>query len=153
MSKARRRRPYLEKRARAAARRNAVQALYQWEMNQQPVQRVIDEFRAERAELQKADKEYFGELVGGVATHRDELAQRLAPHLSRPLEQLDPVERAVLLLAMYELSFRLEIPWRVVVNEAIELAKLFGAEQSHRFINGVMDAAARVIRTAEIGAA
>jgi N utilization substance protein B len=153
MSEVRRQRPYLGKRARAAARRNALQALYQWEMNQQPVERVIEEFRAEREELRKADQEYFGELVAGVAGHRDHLARQLGPHLARPLEQLDPVERAVLLLAMYELSFRLEVPWRVVVNEAIELAKLFGAEQSHRFINGVLDAAARVVRTAEIGAA
>lgn len=153
MSEPRRQRPYLEKRARAAARRNAVQALYQWEMNHQPVDRIIKEFFNERPEMQKADPTYFSEVVLGAATHRDELAQRMAPYLARPFDQLDPVERAVLLLAVYELSHRLEVPWRVVVNEAIELAKIFGAEQSHRFINGVLDAAARVIRSAEIGAA
>lgn len=153
MNEPRKQRPYLEKRARAAARRNAVQALYQWEMNRQPVDRIIGEFFNERSEMQKADPTYFSEVVLGVATHRDELADQLAPHLARPFDQLDPVERAVLLLSMYELLYRLEVPWRVVVNEAIELAKIFGAEQSHKFINGVLDAAARVTRAAEIGAA
>lgn len=153
MSEPRKPRPYLEKRARAVARRNAVQALYQWEMNHQPVDRVIAEFFNERPEMQKADPTYFSEVVVGAATRRDELAGQLDPHLARPFDQLDPVERAVLLLAMYELLYRLEVPWRVVVNEAIELAKTFGAEQSHKFINGVLDAAARVIRSTEIGVA
>lgn len=153
MTATRKPRPYLEKRARAAARRNAVQALYQWEMNHQPVERVIAEFCDERPEMQKADPEYFGDVVRGVVAHREELAARLGPHLARPLEQLDPVERAVLLLAMFELAHRPDVPWRVVVNEGIELAKTFGAEQSHKFINGVLDAAARVERAVEIGAA
>ncbi|MBI1732487.1 MAG: transcription antitermination factor NusB [Gammaproteobacteria bacterium] len=145
-------RGYLQSRARAAARRNAVQALYQWEMNQQDIELVISEFQTDRSELQKADLEYFCELLRGVSQRRETLAERLAPHLSRPFDRLDPVERAVLLLAVYELLHRPELPWRVVVNEAIELAKMFGAEQSHRFVNGVLDAAARAIRTAEAGA-
>jgi N utilization substance protein B len=147
-----RRRGYLQSRARVAARRNAVQALYQWEMNQQEIDRVIGEFQAERTELQKADQEYFCDLLRGVARHREALAARLAPFLNRPFDQLDPVERAVLLLASWELLYRPELPWRVVVNEAIELAKMFGAEQSHRFVNGVLDNAARTFRAAEIGA-
>jgi N utilization substance protein B len=146
-------RGYLQSRARAAARRNAVQALYQWEMNQQEIDTVIAEFQADRSELQKADQEYFCELLRGVAQHREALAGRLAPHLARPFAQLDPVERAVLLLAAWELLHRPELPWRVVVNEAVELAKMFGAEQSHRFINGVLDAAARSFRAAETGVA
>lgn len=148
-----RKRGYLQSRARAAARRNAVQALYQWEMNRQPIDRIIGEFQSDRSELQKADQEYFCEVMRGVAQHREELAGRLAPHLARAFDQLDPVERAVLLLAIYELLYRPDLPWRVVVNEAVELAKTFGAEQSHRFINGVLDPAARAIRAAEIGAA
>jgi N utilization substance protein B len=146
-------RGYLQTRARAAARRNAVQALYQWEMNHQDIDRVIGEFQAERVELQKADQDYFCILLRGVAQQRDALAGQLAPHLSRPFAQLDPVERAILLLAAFELLYRPELPWRVVVNEAVGLAKIFGAEQSHRFINGVLDGAARAMRAAEIGAA
>ena len=147
------RRGYLQSRARAAARRNAVQALYQWELNRQPIDGIIGEFQNERAEMQKADHSYFCEVVRGVVLNRDELADRLEPHLKRAFPQLDPVERAVLLLAMFELIYRPDLPWRVVVNEGVELAKMFGAEQSHKFINGVLDAAARTTRAAEIGAA
>lgn len=149
---ARGKRGYLKSRARSAARRNAVQALYQWEMNHQPIDQIIGEFQSGRSEMQKADQEYFSEVTRGVMHHREELASGLVPHLSRSFDHLDPVERAVLLLAMYELLYRPDLPWRVVVNEAIELAKMFGAEQSHRFINGVLDAAARATRAAEIGA-
>ena len=148
-----RNRKYLQSQARAAARRNAVQALYQWELNRQPIDQIIGEFQTERAEMEKADPAYFCEIMRGVVLHRDELAERLEPHLNRGFPQLDPVERAVLLLAMFELLYRVDLPWRVVVNEAVELAMMFGAEQSHKFINGVLDAAARSIRTLEIGAA
>ncbi len=148
-----RNRKYLQNQARASARRNAVQALYQWELNRQPIDQIIGEFQSERSEMEKADLAYFCEIVRGVVLHRDELAERLEPHLQRGFPQLDPVERAVLLLAMFELLYRVDLPWRVVVNEAVELAKMFGAEQSHKFINGVLDAAARGIRAVEIGAA
>lgn len=132
--------------ARIRSRRNAVQALYQWDMTQAPIAQVIAEFESDRAELQNADREYFRDIVSGVSGCRAELDQELGQHLDRPIAQLDPVERAVLYLGMYELKFRRELPWRVVVNEAIELAKMFGAEQSHKYINGVLDAAARRLR-------
>ena len=135
--------------ARVRARRSAVQACYQWCMNNQPIQDVINEFESDRSELKKADCGYFRELVRGVAAHLGELNAELALHLDRPVEQLDPVERAILYIGIYELKFRIEIPWRVVINESVELARMFGAEQSHRYINGVLDKAARHIRTLE----
>ena len=139
------------KHARVRARRTAVQALYQWEMTHRPVEQIISEFESDREELKKADKAYFRELLSGVSEHRDAIEAQLAASMSRPVQQLDPVERAILSLSMYELMFRPELPWRVVVNESVELSKMFGAEQSHRFVNGVMDAAARRVRSAETG--
>lgn len=137
--------------ARARSRRNAVQALYQWDMTRAPIAQVIAEFENDRSELGNADLDYFRDVVTGVSECRDQLDQELALHLDRPVVQLDPVERAVLYLGMYELKFRPDLPWRVIVNEAIELAKMFGAEQSHKYINGVLDAAARRIRPAAPG--
>ena len=140
------------RRARVRSRRNAVQALYQWDMTQAPIAQIIAEFENDRAELQNADRQYFRDIVTGVSGCRTELEHELVQHLDRPVAQLDPVERAVLFLGMYELKFRPDLPWRVVVNEAIELAKMFGAEQSHKYINGVLDAAARRLRPAAAGA-
>ncbi len=137
------------KNARIRARRSAVQALYQWQMTQAPMAEVIAEFEKERTELRKADKNYFRDLLEGTARQLAELDAQLAPLLDRPVRELDPVERAVLHIGMYELLFHPELPWRVVVNESVELAKMFGAEQSHRYINGVLDRAARRIRAQE----
>ena len=138
--------------ARARARRTAVQALYQWDLTNQPVDSIIKEFESERAELRKADKDYFRRIVSGVVEHREMIARGLNGILDRSLTGLDPVERVILLLGTYELMFELELPWRVVVNEAVDLAKMFGAEQSYKYINGVLDAAARQLRAEEAGA-
>ena len=137
--------------ARVRARRNAVQALYQWDMTHAPIKQVIAEFESDRSELESADRDYFRDIVNGVSEQHGQLDQELGQHLDRPVTQLDPVERAVLYLGMYELKFRPELPWRVIVNEAVELAKMFGAEQSHKYINGVLDAAARRIRPSASG--
>ena len=136
--------------ARVRARRNAVQAYYQWLINQQPMDAVIQEFMNERTELKKADKEYFCDLLQGMNRYSEELDKTLNPFLDRALEEINPVERAILKLGMYELMHHPELPWRVVMNETVELAKMFGAEQSHKFINGVLDKAARKIRDIEI---
>lgn len=136
--------------ARVRARRSAVQAIYQWEMNNSPMNDVIEEFIRERTELKKADADYFREVLLGTAGRTGELNEAITPHLDRPLPDLDPVERAILLLGTYELMHRTEIPWRVIVNESVELAKMFGADQSHKYINGVMDKIARVVRTTEM---
>ena len=126
--------------ARRQARRKALQALYQWELGG----------LAPQDDMDKTDLEYFSLLLHGVPAHCEDLDARLLPHLSWKPEQLDPVEREILRIGAFELSRQLEIPVRVVINEAVELAKTFGAEQSHKFINGVLDKLARIERQAEL---
>ena len=138
--------------ARVRARRSAVQAYYQWLINRQPIAAVIREFEDDRTELKKADKEYFQDLLQGMCGHAVELESQLVPLLDRSFTTIDLVERSILTLGLYELVYHPELPWRVVINEAVELAKMFGAEQSHKYINGVLDKAARQIRAVEIAA-
>ena len=142
--------PAFSRHARIRARRSAVQALYQWEMTQSSMEDVIKEFMSERSELKKADIEYFCELLKGSAGKIDELNEEIIPFLDRPLKELDPVERAVLLVGSYELMFHPELPWRVVVNESVELAKMFGAEQSYKYVNSILDRIAHKVRITEI---
>ena len=136
--------------ARIRARRSVVQALYQWGMSDKSMAEIIREFEKDRSELGKADIDYFREILKGIEAHLQELDERLAPLLDRPMPELDPVENAILHLGMYELLYHLELPWRVVLNEAIELAKMFGAEQSYKYVNGILDKAAHQIRTVEL---
>lgn len=138
-------------RSRAVARRAAVQAIYQWQVGGNDVGDIERQFLAEQQDLAKGDTEYFGELLRGVPQHLDQLDAELAPLLDRPIREVDPVERAVLRLGVYELMFKPDVPYRVVINEAVELAKLFGAEQGHRYVNGVLDKAARKLRAVELG--
>ena len=132
----------------SVARRLAVQALYQWQINAAPWQDLLVEF-ATAEDMPKADIEYFRALVEGVCVNRDELDQTLASWLDRPPVQLDPVEHAVLLLGLLELKDRPEVPYRVVLNEAINLTKRFGATDGHKFVNAVLDRAARELRPLE----
>jgi N utilization substance protein B len=134
--------------ARSVARKLAMQALYRWQLNASPWQDLIQEF-ASAEDMPKADREYFRELVGNVCRERDTLDEQLAQWLDRPPTQLDPIEHAVLLIALYELRARLEIPFRVVINEGVGLAKRFGATDGHKFVNAVLDRAARVLRPHE----
>lgn len=136
--------------ARSRARRRATQALYAWQISGNPMVRVIDEFRHEQ-DMEIADLGYFEDLLRGVERHRDELDSELAPFLDRPIEAVDPIERAVLRLAAYELRHRPDVPFRVVLNEAVEVTKRFGAEHGHTYVNGVLDKAARAWRGAETG--
>jgi N utilization substance protein B len=138
------------KHGRVRARRSAVQELYQWEMTHDPVSEVIAEFISDRNELKKADVGYFTVMLEGATGRVAEIDTALIPFLDRPLYELDPVERAILRIGMYELLCHPDIPWRVVVNESVELAKMFGAEQSYKYINGVLDKAARSLRAGEI---
>ncbi len=138
-------------RARVRARRSAVQALYQWFITAQPMTEIIVEFVRERGELKKADKDYFRDILSGSEANSDEIDHALAPLLDRPLDQLDPVTRAVLHLGMYELKYRPELPWRVILNESVELARMFGAEDSYKYINGVLDRAAHQLREDDDG--
>ena len=135
--------------ARSRARRRALQAVYAWQLSQSPVEKVIENFRAEQ-DMDVADLEYFEALVRGVAEHAGPIDAVLARYIDRDVAQVDPIERAVLRIAGYELAHRLDVPYRVVINEAIETTKRFGAEQGHTYVNGVLDRAAAEWRAAEI---
>jgi N utilization substance protein B len=134
--------------ARSRARRRATQAVYAWQVGGNPMNLVIDEFRHEQ-DMEIADLDYFEDLLHGVERHCAELDAGLAPYLDREMAQVDPIERAVLRLAAYELCHRPDVPYRVVLNEAIEVAKRFGAEHGHTYVNGVLDKAAKEWRPAE----
>lgn len=131
---------------RKRARRALVQALYQWQMNSTGVHQIETEFDDA---LKKADRAYFREALTFIVFNTDELDARIAPLLDRKLKDLDTVELGLLRLGTYELTQRLDIPYRVVIDEGVNLAKVFGAEDSHKYINGVLDKLAREIRTAE----
>ncbi|CAK9884097.1 MAG: Transcription antitermination protein NusB [Candidatus Erwinia impunctatus] len=131
--------------ARRRARECAVQALYSWQISKNDIADVEYQFLAEQ-DVKDIDVNYFRELLSGVATNSDYLDGLMKPYLSRQLEELGQVERAVLRISLYELSKRADVPYKVAINEGIELAKVFGAEDSHKFVNGVLDKAAPHIR-------
>lgn len=133
---------------RSVARRLALQALYRWQLNQSPWQDLIQEF-ADAEDMPRADAGYFRELVEGVVTARDALDLQLAGWLDRKPELLDPVEHALLMMGLYELRSRPEVPYRVAISEAVNLAKRFGATDGHKFVNAVLDRAARAVRPGE----
>ena len=137
--------------ARSRARRRALQALYAWQLSASPVDKVIEQFRAEQ-DMEVADLEYFEALVRGVVKHAEELDAVLAKFIDRTVAQVDPIERAVLRIAAFELAHRLDVPYRVVINEAIETTKRFGAEHGHTYVNGVLDRAAAEWRAQEMQA-
>ena len=137
-------------RARSQARRRALQALYQWQMTGQDLCDIDRQFLEEQ-EMGKVDIDYFKELLHQIPKLVDELDGQCDVFLDRPMSQIDPVEQAILRIGSYELEKRLDIPYRVIINEAVELAKAFGAEQSHKYINGVLDKVAQEQRAAETG--
>lgn len=134
--------------ARKKARQLATQGLYAWQMSKNPISQV-ELTIATTNDMSKVDMEYFQALLNGVATRVDELDETIKPYLGRLPEELDPVEEAILRLATLELVERIDTPFKVVINEAIELAKLFGAEESHKFVNGVLDKAVKTLRKGE----
>jgi transcription antitermination protein NusB len=134
--------------ARSVARRLAMQAIYRWQINDGPWQDLILEF-ADAEDMPKADREYFRELVEGVCGQRTQLDIDIAQWTDRPAAQLDPVEHAVLLLSVFELMARPDVPFRVVLNEAVNLTRRFGATDGHKFVNAVLDRAARILRAHE----
>jgi len=136
---------------RARARRRALQAVYAWQMSGGEVGQVIAQFAHEQAH-EIADLEYFDDLVRGVVRHRASLDEALFGYLDRTVEEVDPIERAVLRLSAYELIHRVDVPYRVVLNEAIEIAKRFGSEHGHTYVNGVLDRAAAEWRSTEFHA-
>ena len=136
--------------ARSRARRRALQALYAWQMARAPMQQVIEQFRNEQ-DMQIADLVYFEDLLRGIETHGEQIDAALQQFLDRTVAEVDPIERAVLRIASYELLHRPDVPYRVVLNEAIESAKRFGSDHGHTYINGVLDKAAAVWRPVEVG--
>jgi N utilization substance protein B len=135
-------------RARSLSRKLAMQALYQWQLTGQSAAELRNQFAADEG-FADADAQYFGELLDGVTGDAATLDAELGGLIDRPVAQLDPVERAVLLIGLFELGRRLDVPFRVVINEGVELAKRFGATEGHKFVNAVLDRAARTHRAAE----
>ncbi len=132
--------------ARHRARRAALQSLYQWQATGQAASEIVDQFGAEES-FAKLDQDYFKRILVGVIDNVGDLDESLTPFLNRPLRQVDPIERAVLRLAAFELAHCPDVPWRVIIDESVELARTFGAEQGHRFVNGVLDKLAPSLRS------
>lgn len=136
---------------RTRARRRALQAVYAWQLSGATARDIVTQFAHEQAR-EIADLAYFEDLVHGVDTHRDELDAALAPYLDRTMEEVDPIERAALRIAAYEFAHRQDVPYRVVINEALESVKRFGSEHGHTYVNGVLDHAAAALRSVEVQA-
>jgi N utilization substance protein B len=134
--------------ARTRARRYAMQALYQWDLSGLDMTEIQRQF-FEAEDFTNADGGYFIDLLNGVKAHIESIDSQISETIDRPIGQLDPVERAIIRMACYELLFRHDIPYRVSINEAVLLARKFGAEQGHTFVNGVLDKVARKTRPAE----
>ena len=137
--------------AKTNARKCAVQALYQWQMSGDSLIR-IETYFLEEEHLKGAQKTYFSELFHGVPTQLDVIDAALAEFVDRPVEKIDPVERAILRIGTYELINRLETPYKVIINEGVNLAKDFGADGSHKYVNGILDKVAQKQRAVEIAA-
>lgn len=137
-----------ENQRRMMARRLAMQALYQWSMTQQPPRQICHQFEDD-IDYPKADEDYFSTLVQSVIDSHETLDSYIAPYVARGIETLDPVARAILRIAAWELAHEPAVPFRVVINEAIALAKRFGAEDSWKMVNGVTDKMAKELRPLE----
>ncbi len=136
-------------RQRKMARRLLVQALYQWQMTGADLQQIESEFMADK-DMQEADAAFFRELLHKLPQQLDRVDEVLAPLLDRAIDEVDCVERAVLRLGAYELLERLDVPYKVVLNESVELARRFGSQEGHRYVNGVLDRLASQVRATEI---
>ena len=134
--------------ARSRSRRRALQAIYAWQLSATSEGALIAEFAHEQAH-EVADLEYFEDLVRGVLRHVAQLDAALAGFIDRTVNEVDPIERAALRIAAYELLHRPDVPYRVVINEAIDSTKRFGSEHGHTYVNGVLDKAAVALRGTE----
>lgn len=137
--------------ARRNARQYALQAMYQWQLSETPIREIELEFLVHHIK-EKTDLDYFKELIHGIPDYCEELDNHMTPFLSRPINELDPIELAILRLGIYELAKRLDVPYRVSINEALELAKKFGSIEGYKFVNGILDQVARTLRIDEIKA-
>ncbi len=137
---------------RTRARHRILQALYQWQLTDNDIHDIENHFHEDQ-DMRRVDIEYFKELLYGIPKKKESLDAKISPLLDRPIDQLDPIEINILRIAAYELINRIDIPYKAIINEAVELAKLYGAEDSHKYINGVVDRIAdRVeLRVKEMG--
>lgn len=135
--------------ARRKARRYAVQAIYQWQLAGADLAAIEAEFRTDN-DMSKVDLEYFHDILHGVPREKAILDEKIAPFLDRRLDEMTPVELAILRLGAYEMVHRIDVPYKVVINESVELAKTFGATDGHKYVNGVLDKLAQRDRMVEI---
>ena len=139
------------KNSRRLAREFAVQGLYEWLLSGNDV-RAIEHRLAEVKSFNKADRPLLDAILNGATREKSELDAHLSPYLDRSINALSPVEHAVLLMGAYELKHRIETPYRVVINEAVELAKAYGGTDGHKYVNGVLDRLAADLRAIEVQA-
>ncbi len=134
---------------RSQSRHLAVQAIYQWQVAGQNIKDIRNQFVADQS-ASSFELAYFEALLHGVPANLGQLDELLGPFLDRSIESVDPVERAILRLGAFELQYQLDVPYKVIINESIELSKVFGAEQGHKYVNGVLDKLAHQVRKSEI---
>ena len=131
--------------ARRKAREFAVQAIYSWQLSKNDLSAIETNFLIDN-QKRRFDIPYFQLLLRGVGEHLESLDAAVSPHVDRPLAEIDQVEKAILRMAVFELSEVKDVPYKVIINESIELAKSFAADDSHKFINGVLDKAVKLLR-------
>lgn len=134
---------------RRQSRKFALQALYQWQMTKQPASQIEAEFFADN-DFSKIDREYFSEVLRGVPAEVAALDVHISEVLDRPIEQLTPIELAILRMGAFEFLHRIDVPYKVIINEGVDLSKKFGANEAHRYVNGVLDKLARKLRMSEV---
>ncbi len=136
---------------RKKARKLALQALYQWHIAETPVTQIEAEFLADN-DMTKVDQEYFSEVLRGVPGSKSDLDAHIEKHTDRKISDMTPVEVAILRMGTYELIHRIDVPYKVIINEGVDLSKTFGANEAHRFVNGVLDKLAQELRIPEVKA-
>jgi len=139
------------KSARRRSREFALQGVYQWLISGNSVPQIEEQLQ-QSAGFEKADADLFAALMRGALEAPADIEAEFAPYVDRPVAELSPIERAVLTLATYELKHHIEVPYKVVINEAIELTKSYGGTDGHRFVNGVLDKVAAQLRSVEVEA-
>jgi len=142
-------RPHSARSSRRRSREFALQALYQWQLSGDTADTLEKQLREAKG-FDKLDEKYFLALLRGAISGARELEEELRPFLDRPLKELSPIEHGILLLGAYELAHQPDVPYKVVINEAVELAKSFGGTEGHKYVNGVLDKLAAKLRPAEI---
>lgn len=136
---------------RSMARKRAAQALYTWEISRNDISDIEQQFLIEQ-DMKNVDLKYFKELLHKVPAHTDVIDELITGFLDRPMKEVDPVELAIMRLGVYELKFRPDVPYKVIINESVELAKTFGAEDGFKYVNSILDGAAKKLRATEIKA-